>query len=274
MKIITKTKLSTLITLLFIGITITSCEMMDMEETAMVEDTTIVKATGIPTSSNIIYEETFEGIEPLYAYIKKQFASGHSFTVSSSKSLLGKKSGRFELKREDPKATDNGKRAEIYFPEIAHKERWYSFGLLLPSDGYAKDRNNDILSQWHQLGVTTAPMSFRVQNDRFLLRMKINSTTATDNIDLGSATKDKWHEFTFHVVHSRDKDGVIEIWHNGEKIVTRNGGNISKGPLPRWKMGIYKPTWATSGKTDSKLRVAYFDNIRLGNENATYEDMV
>ncbi|MEX2594553.1 MAG: polysaccharide lyase [Anditalea sp.] len=273
MKIITNVPLSILVILLFIGITVTSCQLVDIDETAM-ENPTPVNSTGILTSFNLIYEETFEGSDPFYAYVKKQLASEHAFTVSSSESLRGKKSGRFELRRDDPKATDNGKRSEIYFPEIAHKNRWYAFGLFLPADGYARDRNKDILSQWHQLGVTSAPMSLRVQNDRFLLMMKINSATTTQTIDLGPATKDKWHEFTFHVVHSRGKDGVIEIWHNGEKTVTRNGANLSDGPLPRWKLGIYKPTWATSTKTDTELRVMYFDNIRMGNENAIYGDMV
>ena len=45
-----------------------------------------------------------------------------------------------------------------------------------------------------------------------------------------------------------------------------------KGELPRWKLGIYKPTWERK-TTDTDIRIAYFDNIRIGNENANYDEM-
>src|SRR5680860_152418 len=107
MKITRQNNVLSMISLLFAGLAITSCQLVDIEEKTRKEDATIVKSSGIPTSSNIIYEETFEGSDPFYAYVDKQFSSDHSFSVSSSESLIGNFSGRFELNQSDPKATDN-----------------------------------------------------------------------------------------------------------------------------------------------------------------------
>ena len=39
-------------------------------------------------------------------------------------------------------------------------------------------------------------------------------------------------------------------------------------------LAMYKWDWNGTGTTDTKVRVIYFDNIRLGNEKATYANMV
>ncbi|MFT2009625.1 hypothetical protein ACMA1I_13175, partial [Pontibacter sp. 13R65] len=43
--------------------------------------------------------------------------------------------------------------------------------------------------------------------------------------------------------------------------------------IPRWKLGIYKSDWNNGKTTDTKKRVLYFDEIRMGNERATLADM-
>ncbi len=42
---------------------------------------------------------------------------------------------------------------------------------------------------------------------------------------------------------------------------------------PSWKLGIYKSAWNGTAKTKSTKRVLYFDEIKMGNEYATYEEM-
>ncbi len=48
------------------------------------------------------------------------------------------------------------------------------------------------------------------------------------------------------------------------------GGDITN---PNIKMGIYKSDWNGSGTTATNIRVLYLDDIKIGNENATYADM-
>jgi hypothetical protein len=218
---------------------------------------------------NMIHEETFE-TTPFSAYVHTQFPLAHSFQVVNTPALRGKRAGRFELRKGDPMVTSVGIRSEVLVEQITHENRWYSFGLYLPSSGFAKDRNGDVLCQWHQ-NIGSPSASFRVINDRFYLRMMRSDGTIELN-DLGPATKNAWNEFVFHIIHSSSSNGLIEVWHNGKKIVIRKGANMHVGKLPSWKVGIYKAAWEKT-TTDTDLRIAFFDNIRIGNENSSFEEM-
>lgn len=220
---------------------------------------------------NILYEETFEGPEqPFYTYVHTQFPKPHSFQVLSSLALRGKNAGKFELRKGDPMVTDTGIRSEVLFSMPPENDMWYSFGLYLPSSGFASDRDNDILSQWHQ-GAGSPPISLRVREDRFVFRYNSSSNVITD-FDLGPAGKNAWHRFVFHIIHAPSENGIVEIWRNGVKIFSRTNANMYDRELPRWKVGIYKPTWETK-TTDTDLRVIYLDNIRMGNSRATLQEM-
>src|SRR5690606_8212503 len=74
------------------------------------------------------------------------------------------------------------------------------------------------------------------------------------------------------MVHSYNSDGVTEVWINGRKLMDQKGRNINNDPLPKWKIGIYKSEWE-DGRTTVSSRELYFDNIRVGDENATYAGM-
>src|SRR5690606_18269600 len=71
---------------------------------------------------NIIYEETFEGSNPLSQYVFKQLPESHSFRVASSPALGGQKSGRFELRKGDRVVTSSGVRAELLFQQELLKQ--------------------------------------------------------------------------------------------------------------------------------------------------------
>jgi hypothetical protein len=228
------------------------------------------------TSSNLIFEETFEGSTPL-STVKKHFATTHAFSVVTNPVFDGKKAAIWELRDSDPLNND-GTRAELSFPPLTTElNRWYSFAVYFPAATYQKDASDDCISQWHQLGGYSPSLSFRTKLDRFMLVLKPTPKT-TEKIDLGAMTKDSWNNFVFHIKHSSGSDGLVEIWLNGKKIFTRNGINMypmnTPGvKMPQWKMGIYKSDWNGAQTTDTKIRLFYYDNIRMGNSNATYADM-
>lgn len=224
---------------------------------------------------NLLYEEDFEGATP--------FSTAHSIEVgdwdyamnfvTEPVAFEGRKSVRFEI-REDQELVKTGKRAEACIVKGSEgevgKEAWYSYAVLCPSVGYEYDTDREIINQWYQDG--SPSMTIRTEEDRFLLEAG-NTPDDRKEYDLGAIKKDSWTTFVMHVIHSFGSDGLIEIWRDGVKTVTVNGGNMYDGILPKFKVGLYKSGF----KYDLSLverRVIYFDNIRVGNEKATYRDMI
>jgi hypothetical protein len=228
--------------------------------------------TGLP-SVNLIFEETFEGPEP--------FSTAHSWDIGdwdyalqfvSSPVFQGTHSARFEIREEQPLVKD-GKRAEVVIVKGSEgdisKNTWYSFAVYFPSDGYEYDDKREAINQWYQDG--SPATSLRTEEDRIILETG-NEQDTRKEIDIGAITKDEWHTFVFHFIHSHGSDGLIEVWHNGNKTITRTGGNMYDDILPKWKIGLYKSSFK-SGTSDVNKRIIFFDNIRVGNEKATFDEM-
>ncbi|MDN3671166.1 polysaccharide lyase [Echinicola jeungdonensis] len=262
------TNLRNIITAFLLGVVISACDVSGLEESNL-EREEIYKAT---SSANLIFLENFEESDP-FSFAHLQYSEDYSFGRSQDHVLEGDYSGRFEL-REDDEMASNGTRSEVLFPEQDHNERWYSYSLYLPTEGYEFDSNYDIISQWHQGSGSGSPTTtFRIEDGRF----QLESGDHQDNreyYDIAAVERDTWNEFVFHIVHSSGDDGLVEIWMNGEKVLTLYGGNMDKDfDLPRWKVGIYKDDWNYDETTDTDLRILYFDNVRMGDENATFEEM-
>ena len=51
------------------------------------------------------------------------------------------------------------------------------------------------------------------------------------------------------------------------------GGNMYDDVLPKWKIGLYKTAFE-KGTSDVNRRIIFFDNIKVGNENAAYDEMI
>jgi hypothetical protein len=224
-----------------------------------------------PQRESLIFEETFESANPFSRAHKVQVGPwSHALQYVNKPVYKGNKAARFELRDSDP-LVSRGTRAEAYIVRgTSENNLWYSFSAYFPKDGYAYDSENEVINQWQQSG--SPATSLRIAKDRFYLQTG-NTETKRRKIDLGPVIKDRWHEFVFHIIHSYGSDGLIEIWHNGEKILTHTGGNIyDSEKLPNWKIGIYKAKW-NKGTTDTDRRVVYYDNIRVGNERASFAEM-
>jgi len=219
----------------------------------------------------VLFQENFEGTKP--------FGNAHSIETGDwdyalqyvkSPTYDGVGAARFEI-REDQPLVKNGKRAEVVIIKgLPAKDMWYSYAVYFPSEGFAKDSQREVISQWYQDG--SPATSIRVQFDRIFLETGPTMETRKQ-IDIGPVTKDVWHEFVFHFIHSHDSDGLIEVWHNGEKAITHKGGNMYDDVLPKWKIGLYKAAFKY-GTSEVSRRVLYFDNIKVGDGSASLEDMI
>lgn len=221
-------------------------------------------------SQNIIYSETCDGPTLFASYVKKQTATTYAITQVADKCYSSAKSARFELRDTDPEV-QSGTRSEIVFPTTTNLNRWYSFAILFPRDGYAKDDADEVISQWHQGGGKTPALCLRTRNDILYVRV------LGEWKSLGAIAKDTWQAFVIHVKHSSGTAGIVEIWRDGKLVFMYKGPNMYRITVdihnPSWKLGIYKSTWNGTAKTKVSTRVIYFDEIKLGNEYATYEEM-
>lgn len=245
-----------------------SCRKDVMEPTAEVTEESTVSAKSL--LGNLLFHDNLDALDFLTSYVSKQTGTSYGITASTAQYYNGTKSLRFELRDSDPEVK-NGTRSEISFPDCENLNRWYSYALYAPSDKFKFDDDDDVISQWHQGGGKTPALCLRVQEDHLFIRVLGKWH------DLGAFEKDKWQAYVLHVKHSAGSDGLIEFWRDGKKIFNYSGANMYKvsGDMhnPNWKLGIYKSNWNGSGKTKTKERVIYFDDIKLGNEKATYNEM-
>jgi hypothetical protein len=220
--------------------------------------------------SNLIYEETAD-LSSFSTYPKLHVATSYGATASTTQFFNGTKSVRFELRDSDPEV-QSGTRAEFSYPDATNMHRWYSYALYVPSAQFQYDSDDDVITQFHQGGGATPALCLRVRKDHLWIRV------LGTWYDLGSFLKDAWHSYVLHAKHSSGSDGLLELWIDGQKVFTKSGANAypvgSTYHMPNMKLGVYKSNWNGSGTTDTKIRVLYFDDIKIGNENATYNDMV
>lgn len=269
-----KRELLTLVSVVSAALLGTACEDSGLEPTT---SPTTTLATENTTETllplNIVYKETMEGSAP--------FSTAHDLDVGDWDYALrfveyprfrGVRAARFEI-REDQPLVASGKRSEVTIikdpDEGMEKEMWYSFAVLFPADGYEFDREREVINQWFQNG--SPATSLRTQRGRILLETG-NTKDNRKRHDIALITKNKWHQVVMHFVHSHGSDGLIELWYDGVKKLTIRGGNMYEDVLPKWKIGVYKSAFKY-GTSDVSRRVIFFDNIKVGNRNATYETM-
>ena len=226
---------------------------------------------GYGPSKNLIFHETFEGPEP-FSNVHNQEVGEWGYALQYVDSIVhdGNRSARFEITKHQPLVAD-GKRSEVTIimgtNDNLTKKAWYSFAVYFPA-AFLPDTTYDVISQWYNSG---SPVRLFAKGDRFFLDIG-SEPSNKEKIEVGHLTTETWHEFIFKFYHSPFSDGTVTIWHNGQKKVSRTGGNLYTEALPKWKVGIYKASFET-GTSLFDNRVVFFDNIKVGNEFASYRDM-
>ncbi len=204
------------------------------------------------------------------------------------------RAGKYAMKSVlDRKRSKISYRTEVSGPgsEVG-KEYWYGFSIYLP-DAYKPDNIWEIVAQWHgvpdfKLGETwrnpvmalnTSGGVWSVSN---IWDAKPNTFASGKKVyggghkyDLGPYRTGVWTDWVFHVKWSYEKDGLLEVWKNGKRLVEQRGPNCfndAKGPY--FKMGIYKG-WRNPKRPSGAVnrRVLYHDEFRMGGADADYEDV-
>lgn len=169
---------------------------------------------------------------------------------------------------------------------------WYGWRLYVPDNSDVSGYGG-IVSQFHPgheaaaKGVKGSPTTLRVNQDNWSFYIKYQTGTSGDKIlykneeiNLSSCAGDRgrWTEWVVQAKWTHDNTGFIRMWKNGVQVIGGSAPaqwenratyhNIKESPT--FKMGIYRgdPNW--KGPNDMTL---YGDDYRMGNSNATYNDV-
>ena len=219
-----------------------------------------------------------------------QFCCEYSGEIVSSPTRAGNYAAKFTLNKNDP-LVKGGKRAELKQRGVALKgsEYWYGFSVYLPND-WVEDTASEIVAQWHDIpdvwfGETwrRPPFSLSINGKNWRIGNAWDPKIVTDKNNVagsemlwsGPFEREVWTDWVFHVKWSHQSDGLIEVWKNGTKIVTKHG-RITYNDLlvPYFKLGPYKYPWKNDKPASvTNKRVIYYDEARIGNASASYEDI-
>lgn len=214
------------------------------------------------------------------------------------------RSGKYALKFEWQAALYSGsntsKKAHLnYFsPDTSILERWYGFSVYFPSDGMETDSMPEIFAQWHarpdfeegegwhgcgpvanlKIQNDTISASWHGTSKRVLCSCRSKQPgCGYDQLErggkiLGPVPKNQWVDFVLYFDFNPFGGGAMVVWMNGDKVVDEQniavGYNDSEGPY--LCIGIYKYT----GHSEHEKRILYFDEVRIGNELASYKDVL
>lgn len=217
----------------------------------------------------------------------------YSLQQSDSTARAGQFSARFELRKTDP-LVFNGVRSEIHLgaDPTLNVERWYGFSIFLPPT-YRPDTEPEILAQWHETpdfdrGETwrSPPVALFSENGKWRLHILWATDTVNTNqtrsgekyIELDTCKTGVWTDWVFHIKFSWQNDGLIDVYKNGSLFRSIEGPNAYNDKHGTYfKLGIYKWVWMPKNipKSHSVVnqRVVYYDEVRVGNEKATYSDV-
>ena len=216
--------------------------------------------------------------------------SGNSPAVSKECVRAGRYAMKTSLDRHKDKVAY---RTEVSGPgsEVG-KEYWYGFSIFLPDD-YVPDKLWEIVAQWH--GVPdfkiaedwrnpVAALSTNGGRWGFVNRWDSKRNTfeggkrrydGSKHYDLRPYERDRWTDWVVHVKWSYGKDGVLEVFKDGRRVIDQHGPNAfndAKGPY--FKMGLYKGWKRAEAASDAvSSRVLYHDEFRMAGAGGSYSDV-
>jgi hypothetical protein len=190
----------------------------------------------------------------------------------------------FHLERRDPK-NHNGKRSELSASRYTRTEAWYGYSFFVPHT-YVSDTVREIVTQFHNIlpdttktGVSTVPVSMRVQSDHIFIQIQWSNDDGITHAgtviqDIGPVDKDVWTDWVWHIKWSYNGAGIVQLWKNGVKVLERIGPNCyNDGKNPYFKCGEYKHEWQHVFTPGITKRDIYFDNLRIADAAGNYNSV-
>jgi hypothetical protein len=235
-------------------------------------------STNSYTRKNLLFVSTFDDASPFSNfYSPTQSCCSYSVSASSEKAYNGSKSLRVELFKSDPFVAGSI-RAEVV-PQKGNDplnaERWFGAAYFFPSTYYAYDGAPESILQWHQNSSTGSPpfMVYVMKDHIYVVK---NDGSKDIYYDVIALPKDQWVSIVVHYIERSDANGLFDLYINGSKLFHYTGPASFSGVTNYLKIGLYKWPWKEGGWNQTPTvthRIFYIDDIRYGNELATYQDV-
>jgi hypothetical protein len=224
------------------------------------------------TRQNLILDNSLDdGKLTGFTLANGQYCCSYSLNVVPAPDGNGK-AVKYDLRSTDA-IVSSSKRSEMQLAgtdAAETSERWY--GLRYWLEKYDADNGAESILQWHDGDNTTPPLSIQVQSGR--MRVMQSFTSGNIPYDLGPTTTGKWIDIVIHVKWSNTTNGLLEVWRDGVKMVSKSNARTNSKGGSYMKIGINKWSWAPGGGSSTATqRIFYIDNFRMGNENAIYNDV-
>lgn len=204
---------------------------------------------------------------------------------------------KFKIKKADPWGVNGAPkmpRAQLYRDSGAGREfvigkvYWVGLSMYIPKD-WVNDPSPEEILDWHMRAdpgeqSASSPIRMWIKDDKMLLKVSWDSRRiwsppmeGNEQIWSDKLEKGKWLDFVFKLRFSykHDGQGLTMVWKDGNLIANRIGPNAYNDIEGRYlKFGLYKWEWIKNpANSITTQRELYFDEIRIGDANASYDDV-
>ena len=191
----------------------------------------------------------------------------------------------FEVRSSDPDV-NAATRSEVKIPRLSGisggigDERWFGFSVKPPADWPVVQDHYSVVHQWHaypddgepwrppplQINIHGAAWRVIARSDGNRLT---NGTIQQERVWEAPIDFGEWSDWVVHVKWEYDGTGLLEVWHNGVKVVERRGpiGFNDASPV-YFKTGLYISRWI-NGATGS--RTIIFDDLKVAGPGGSYD---
>ncbi len=220
---------------------------------------------------NLLLESGFENSSYLTGWTNNQHCCNYSVQQTTEQIKAGSSALRLEVRSTDPQ-TSSSIRSEITrSSDPLNVDRWYGFSMYLKD--WVNDPAGEHVFQWHPDNSSgSSALSLWTSGGRFTI-VTNNTGTSSGNVynDIGPVLSNQWVDFVIRIRWSTSNTGLLQVWRNGTLVV--NKIDVKTAAITNsFKLGINKYGWGIQTSTTTQ-RILYFDEVRIGNENATYDDV-
>ena len=206
--------------------------------------------------------------------------SGNCPTVVTSPTRAGKYSLMSIL---DAKTSKVNYRTELRLQAVNDfpfgKEYWLGVSTYLPSgwsDNYISSYDQGMLWQFHDRGFNDPswrsglPLVLNHYEGKFIIQRRGHPSSKT--FWEAPYEKGKWTDWVINVKWSKGSDGFINIWKDGEQLVSEKGANYYSEHTdpPYFKMGLYQWGWDEGKPLGTTQRTIYHDEVRIAQGSNGY----